>query len=65
MFYIKQELNSLIETKKSSDCDEHESTNSKGNVLAPFTLKNEDQLMLIESKLKSEDLSFNNKLVCK
>lgn len=35
-----------------------------GKILAPFPLKNEDVLMLIESKLKSEDLSFTNKLVC-
>lgn len=67
MFYIKQELNSFIENKKSSHCDEHESTSSTAieNVLAPFPLKNEDELMLIESKLVSEDLSFTNKLVCK
>jgi len=67
MFYIKQELNSFIESKKSSHCDEHEPSCStaKENVLAPFPLKNEDELMLIESKLVSEDLSFINKLVCK
>jgi len=64
MFYIKQELNSFTENKKSSHCDEYEPTSSKENVLAPFPLKNEDELMLIESKLKSEDLSFTNKLVC-
>lgn len=67
MFYIKQELNSLfIENKKSSHCEEHEPTSSSANenVLSPFPLKNEDELMLIESKLLSEDLSFTNKLVC-
>ncbi|CAI6376203.1 unnamed protein product [Macrosiphum euphorbiae] len=63
MFYIKQELNSFMESKKSSHCDEYEPTSSKENALAPFPLKNEDELMLIESKLKSEDLSFTNKLV--
>lgn len=67
MFYIKQELNSFIENKKSSHCEEHEPTSSSAtneNVLSPFPLKNEDELMLIESKLLSEDLSFTNKLVC-
>ncbi|XP_022177340.1 uncharacterized protein LOC111038511 [Myzus persicae] len=66
MFYIKQELNSFIENKKSSHCEEHEPTSSSAineNVLSPFPLKNEDELMLIESKLLSEDLSFTNKLV--
>ncbi|KAL5239328.1 hypothetical protein ACI65C_006738 [Semiaphis heraclei] len=64
IFYIKQELNSLIESKKSSHCDEHVPTSSSANenILSPFPLKNEDELMLIESKLVSEDLSFTSKL---
>lgn len=65
MSYIKQELNSFLENKKSTYSDEPEPTSSKENVLASFPLKNEDELLLIESKLKSEDLSFTNKLVCK
>ncbi|KAL5246203.1 hypothetical protein ACI65C_013611 [Semiaphis heraclei] len=59
------ELNSLIESKKSSHCDEHVPTSSSANenILSPFPLKNEDELMLIESKLVSEDLSFTSILV--
>lgn len=62
--YIKQELNSFVENKLH--CTDDDSINvSNENILAPFPLKTENELMIIESKLQSEDLAYTNKLVCK
>lgn len=64
--YLKQELNSFIEDDRLHIKTNLNSIpeNNDNFILAPFPLKTEEELMGIECKIKSEDLTYTNKLVC-
>lgn len=62
--YVKQDVSSFIEDNPVTNRQPNSNINSEENHLSCFPLKNENELLAMESTLQNGEINYTNKLVC-